>query len=83
MAREMAPRVDYIYCDECDEHVPCLRLEPGVWEVQCPRCVGECAVCGCHLADYCFGSGGVAAKIHMRVVKRPDDEPPVHPGGRR
>ncbi len=75
MATEGAPRVDYIYCDECHTHVPCLRLEPGVWEVQCPRCIGECAVCGCHLADYCFGKNGVAARIHMRVVKHPAHEP--------
>lgn len=73
ITKEVAPRVDYIYCDECQTHVPCVRLEPGVWEVQCPRCVGECAVCGCHLADYCFGQNDIAGRIHMRVVKRPAD----------
>ena len=83
MTREMVPRMDYIYCDECHEHVPCLRLEPGVWEVQCPQCVGECAVCGCHLADYCLGSSNVPARIHMRLVKHSDHEPSVQPGGRR
>jgi hypothetical protein len=53
----LKPRTDYFYCDECGEHVPCIRHEPGVWEIQCPRCVGECALCQCHLAGACFGQG--------------------------
>ena len=65
---ELQHNVDYIYCEECRKHVPCMRLEPGVWEVQCPRCVGECALCGCHLAGYCFGKGKVPVKTHMFVV---------------
>ncbi len=39
---ELQQNVDYFYCDECKKHIPCIRLEPGVWEVQCARCVGEC-----------------------------------------
>ena len=66
---ELRQNVDYIYCEECKKHVPCVRLEPGVWEVQCPRCVGECALCGCHLAGYCFGKGKVPVRTHMYVVK--------------
>ncbi len=66
---ELHPNVDYFYCEECKKHVPCIRLEPGVWEVQCPRCVGECALCGCHLAGYCFGKGKVPVQSHMYIVK--------------
>jgi hypothetical protein len=66
---ELKHDVDYIYCQECKHHVPCIRVEPGVWEVQCPRCVGECALCGCHLAGYCFGQGKVPVQTHMYVVK--------------
>ena len=62
-------KIDYFYCDECEKHVPCVRLEPGVWEVQCARCVGECGLCGCHLAGYCFGQGNVPVQAHMYVVK--------------
>ena len=36
---ELQAHIDYFYCDECKKHVPCTRLEPGVWEVQCARCV--------------------------------------------
>ncbi len=67
--KDLQPKIDYIFCDECQEHVPCVRLEPGVWEVQCPRCVGECALCGCHLSGYCFGKGKVPVQTHMYVVK--------------
>ena len=67
--QQLEPRIDYFYCDDCEKHVPCVRLEPGVWEVQCARCVGECALCGCHLAGYCFGKGNVPVQTHMHVVK--------------
>jgi hypothetical protein len=73
-------RVDYIYCDECEKHVPCVRLEPGVWEVQCPECVGECALCSCHLVGYCIGKGSTPAKTHMFLVKPRTIKPP--PGKR-
>lgn len=55
--QELRQKVDYFYCDECKMHVPCIRVEPGVWEVQCSNCVGECALCQCHLVNYCFGKG--------------------------
>ena len=66
---DMKHNVDYFYCDECKKHVPCIRLEPGVWEVQCSECVGECVLCGCHLAETCFGKGKVHVQAHMYVVK--------------
>ncbi len=66
---DLRPGVDYFFCEECQKHVPCIRLEPGVWEVQCARCVGECGLCGCHLAGYCFGKGRVPVRTHMYVVK--------------
>ncbi len=47
----------------------CIRREPGVWEVQCARCVGECMLCDCHLAGYCLGKGKTPVKTHMYVVK--------------
>ncbi len=46
-----------------------MRPEPGVWEVQCARCVGECMLCDCHLAGYCLGKGKTPVKTHMYVVK--------------
>lgn len=67
--QRLEPRFDYFYCDECGKHVPCVRLGAGVWEVQCPRCVGECGLCGCHLAGHCFGKGDAPVRTHMYVVK--------------
>ncbi len=66
---QLQQEVDYIYCVECKEHVPCIPLEPGVWEVQCHRCVGECAMCRCHLATYCFGKGGVPIQMRFKLVE--------------
>ncbi len=67
-AGTMQPGVDYIYCRECRKHVPCVRLESGVWEVQCPRCVGECGLCSCHSTGVCVGKGKVPVRTHMYVV---------------
>ncbi len=47
--------VDYLYCPVCDKHVACIRTDTGYWEVTCPDCSGECGMCKCHLARYCFG----------------------------
>lgn len=66
---ELQPTVDYFYCDECKEHVPCARLEVGVWQVLCSRCIGECSRCGCHLAEYCFGQGEVDTLRRMYVSR--------------
>jgi hypothetical protein len=68
----MREKVDYFYCEECKEHVPCVRIAPGVWEVQCAKCIGECAVCGCHLARYCFGQISIPVEMRLRVVKLAD-----------
>ncbi len=64
----MQPGVDYIYCRECRKHVPCVRLEQGVWEVQCPRCVGECGLCSCRSTGVCVGKDNVPVRTHMYVV---------------
>lgn len=47
--------VDYLYCPVCEKHVPCIRTDTGYWEVTCPGCRGECGMCKCYLARYCFG----------------------------
>ena len=52
--QRLDPGVDYLFCPECKEHVPCVRTDVG-WEVQCPRCIGECGYCGCPLREACIG----------------------------
>ena len=61
----LAPKTDYFFCDECQEHVPCVRQQPGVWEIRCPRCVGECMACECHLSTYCFGKASTMKMVLM------------------
>lgn len=66
--RQLQPDVDYLYCRECGRHVASIRLEAGVWEVQCPRCVGECGLCSCAANGICLGRGGSPVQTHMYVV---------------
>ncbi len=47
--------VDYLYCPVCEKHIPCIRTDTGYWEVTCPGCSGECGMCKCYLARFCFG----------------------------
>jgi hypothetical protein len=47
---------DYLYCPVCRVHVACQRVPSGGWEVACPGCDGECALCHCYLKRFCFGS---------------------------
>ena len=66
--RQLQPDVDYLYCRECGRHVACIRLEAGVWEVQCPRCIGECGLCGCSANGICQGKEGSPVQTHMYVI---------------
>jgi hypothetical protein len=66
--RQLQPNVDYFYCGECGRHVACIRLEPGLWEVQCPRCVGECGLCSCSANGICQGKDGSPVQTHMHVA---------------
>lgn len=68
--QQLLPGVDYLYCPDCGQHVGCTRLQPGLWEVQCPRCVGECGLCGCDKTGTCHGQNGAAVPTHMYVVSR-------------
>jgi hypothetical protein len=66
--QSLRPGVDYLYCDDCGHHVACIRLQPGVWEVQCSRCVGECGLCACRRTGSCLGKGKTPVQTHMYVV---------------
>ncbi len=68
--QQLLPGVDYLYCPECGHHVGCIRLQPGVWEVQCPRCVGECGLCSCSAIGACYGKDGAPVQTHMYVTAR-------------
>ena len=70
---ELQLKVDYLYCITCDLHIPYIRLEASVWEVQCPRCVGQCGRCSCKTAGRCLGQGNLLythAQVSRRPVKR-------------
>lgn len=66
--QELRHNVDYLYCAECGHHVSCIRLERGVWEVRCPRCAGECGLCGCNRRGHCLGKNNVPVQTHMYVA---------------
>jgi hypothetical protein len=66
---ELEPGVDYLYCAACRHHVPCIRLQPGVWEVQCSHCVGACGLCSCQTTGVCHGKNGALVLTHMYVVE--------------
>lgn len=66
--RQLQPKVDYLYCEECARHVPSIRLQPGVWEVQCSRCVGECGLCSCRKTGSCTGKDGARVQAHTYVA---------------
>jgi hypothetical protein len=65
--QQLLPGVDYLYCSDCGHHVGSIRLQPGVWEVQCSRCVGECGMCSCKTAGTCHGKDGTAVQTHTYV----------------
>ncbi len=67
--QQLLPGVDYLYCHECGHHVGCTRLQPGVWEVQCPRCVGECGLCDCSTTGTCHGQDGSPVQTHMYLAR--------------
>jgi len=52
---QLQENIDYLYCPICNDHVACIRTETGYWEVECPGCTGECGMCKCYLARFCFG----------------------------
>ena len=43
-----------IYCDDCQRDINVEELPDGSVLIHCPRCVGECMVCECHLKEKCF-----------------------------
>ena len=43
-----------IYCKDCKDDIPIEELEDGTVVVNCPKCIGECTICHCHLVDECF-----------------------------
>ncbi len=62
---DLQDNIDYLYCPVCKRHVPCLRTETGYWEVTCPGCTGECGLCKCYLARFCFGRREEFPPLHL------------------
>lgn len=56
-----------IYCKDCQKDIPIEELVDGTIVVRCPRCIGECIICDCHLVKECFPD-----TPHVRV-RHPDD----------
>ena len=43
-----------VFCEECKKDIDVEELSDGTIVIHCPKCVGECAVCDCHLVQECF-----------------------------
>ncbi len=67
-ASDLQQGLDYLFCQECMHHGPCVRLGTGSWAVQCSRCVGECGLCSCGASGHCQGEHGDAVETHMYVA---------------
>jgi hypothetical protein len=61
----MSASRETLYCDECKRHVPIEHQEDGSIIIHCPKCIGECAVCDCHLAARCFES---SSRVLLRLL---------------
>lgn len=59
--------VKTIFCEDCQEDIPIEELEDGTVIVHCPKCIGECMLCQCHLVNECFPD---TPKVKLR---HPDD----------
>lgn len=53
-----------LYCQECKDDIPVSYFEDGSILIHCPRCIGECVTCDCHLALNCFQDVGQIRIIH-------------------
>lgn len=56
-----------IFCNECFQDIPIEELDDGTVIVHCPKCVGECIICDCHLVKECFPD------VPKVKVRHPDD----------
>lgn len=57
-------KTEIIYCTECQKEITIEHLEDGSIIVRCPKCIGECLTCDCHLAQECFSGEENVKVVH-------------------
>jgi hypothetical protein len=62
------------YCAECKTDIPVGHFDDGTIIVYCPRCIGECLTCDCHLAQECFADAPSVKVIHPEKDIRLSDD---------
>lgn len=62
-----------IFCDECKKDIPFEELDDGTIVIQCPKCIGECTLCDCHLARECFSEAPRVKVLHPDIRVLPSD----------
>ena len=62
--RLILTREETMYCSECKADIPIDYFEDGTVIVNCPKCIGECVTCDCHLAQECFSDKPQVQVIH-------------------
>ena len=60
--RLILTREETLYCRECQADIPIHYFEDGTVIVNCPKCIGECVTCDCHLAQECFSD---VPRVHV------------------
>lgn len=69
----MEPTSYKMFCEECGKDVPVEKMDDGTIVISCPKCIGECGSCDCHLVNHCFSDQD---KVEVRHT--PDAEGPVN-----
>ena len=65
----MENKFNKIYCEECKKDISVENLDDGVVLIHCPKCVGECLACDCHLAQNCFADAPKVKVLHVEEGK--------------
>jgi hypothetical protein len=57
---------EMIFCAVCDADISVDHIDDGTVIINCPRCIGECLACDCHLAEECFPDTNLIKVIHAK-----------------
>jgi hypothetical protein len=60
---------DKIYCEECRKDIAIESLDDGSIVIHCPKCIGECSLCDCHLVSQCFSDTPKVVVRHLRDMR--------------
>lgn len=71
----MEPTSYKMFCEECGKDVPVEKMDDGTIVISCPKCIGECSLCDCHLVSQCFSDQD---KVEVRRAPEPEGRVDEH-----